>query len=1211
MDLIAHLRSLPDDWDSWLVFADQLTERGDDRGELLVREHRGEPIGKLADVWFARWQQGERDAPTYEWIRTLAPLAARATPPDLPPVFAQPVSQLRVTATAARQRAARSRSDTRAPPLTCGGKAPATSQRPTGTADRVRFEPQIGHAGKVKLVDLSDDGRYALTAARSAKVWDVETGAVMRTIDNPTNDDFDVAEFAGGTGQHILLARTAADGTVTGGLYDALTGELKTSLSEEDVERQKAATRSEKTYAFLIEESIEVHDTATGREIANVNVGKDVMDAEVTTDGSLIVVGTSTGLAFYDVATGKRIHADFETGPQDKFAVQPNGHGVCGASGSDFTCWNVTTTDIKHATDFELPVYGKVFNLAFAGNRFLLVNGIDFHVADLQPGGSTAFPSVFTFGTRDGVRLIKYGNLQLTSDALEIYDLAKAAVIKKVPASPPASLHSASWSPDGRRLAVNGTIWDIANLRVERRFFEYDRDVELVRFVGNDQLRAIVDDRATELWLIDAATGTHRAERLPTLSHAWMSRDGRDFYGAVYEGEEKKASFEQWETSTGRQVAQSSSSGLTAELAVARDYRGSRVPDGGNFPWVAATQFELRDLRTGKTVLAFPLRKESTSPSLSGDGKRLSVVTSDAVEIWDVATQKLQQTLATPMSAQEWVDADRLLVGQPNGTIGLWDVTTGKAVWSKRDHGSNVTDFAVAPDRKRAASTSSDGTTRLWRLDTGESLALVSVGDDWIVYDNDGYFDASKQGSKLVAAIEGDRAYRIDQLAARNNRPDLLLAKLGLGDPVAIEHFRALHDRRLERAKLDQTNLAAAFKEVPTVKIVDERTTGKRMTITFEIAATAELRSYNVWANGVPLLGDGKPISGRTARLTETVELTRGSNRVEVGAIDRRGGESLRPYRRAEYGDRRAKPTDDDDDVKPDGDLYYLAFGVSTYRNAAFNLAYAHKDVTDLAEVLRRSAGYGKVHVEVITNRDATVEAIRGAKQFLASATVDDTVVLFVAGHGLHARDKSADYYFATHEVDLDNLPRTAAPFEVIEDLLQGIAPRRKLFLMDTCESGDVDPGQQAAAVVRAGARGLTSRALVRVEDPRAPAAPAPGPKPREYLLDRDRFIYADLFRRSGAIVLSSSHGTESSYELDELKNGAFTEAILRALTGVDATADADGDKRLSTLELVRALARDVPARTNGLQHPSIDRDNLDILTTLPLVPSAQDVVGR
>jgi hypothetical protein len=94
-ELVAHLRSLPDDWDSWLVLADALSDTGDVRGQLLVLEHGREDIAVLADDWLGTWcyQLADDDVETYQALRELGPLARRA-PSELAPVYAQPLSQL-------------------------------------------------------------------------------------------------------------------------------------------------------------------------------------------------------------------------------------------------------------------------------------------------------------------------------------------------------------------------------------------------------------------------------------------------------------------------------------------------------------------------------------------------------------------------------------------------------------------------------------------------------------------------------------------------------------------------------------------------------------------------------------------------------------------------------------------------------------------------------------------------------------------------------------------------------------------------------------------------------------------------------------------------------------------------------------------------------------------------------------------------------------
>jgi hypothetical protein len=57
------------------------------------------------------------------------------------------------------------------------------------------------------------------------------------------------------------------------------------------------------------------------------------------------------------------------------------------------------------------------------------------------------------------------------------------------------------------------------------------------------------------------------------------------------------------------------------------------------------------------------------------------------------------------------------------------------------------------------------------------------IGDEWIQYTSEGYFNVSPGGAELVSVVVGDHAYEIDQLAAQYNRPDVLLERFGLSTP--------------------------------------------------------------------------------------------------------------------------------------------------------------------------------------------------------------------------------------------------------------------------------------------------------------------------------------------------------------------------------------------------------------------------------------------
>lgn len=98
-------------------------------------------------------------------------------------------------------------------------------------------------------------------------------------------------------------------------------------------------------------------------------------------------------------------------------------------------------------------------------------------------------------------------------------------------------------------------------------------------------------------------------------------------------------------------------------------------------------------------------------------------------------------------------------------------------------------------------------------------------------------------------------------------------------------------------------------------------------------------------------------------------------------------------------------------------------------------------------------------------------------------------------------------------------------------------------------------------------------------------------PNSRQFLLERDRYIFNDLSRRSGAIVFSSSRGGEFSYEKEALENGLFTEEIIHALTRAEADTDHDG--LISTDELRHHVINAVATSSHHLQHPTVDRDNI------------------
>jgi hypothetical protein len=137
---------------------------------------------------------------------------------------------------------------------------------------------------------------------------------------------------------------------------------------------------------------------------------------------------------------------------------------------------------------------------------------------------------------------------------------------------------------------------------------------------------------------------------------------------------------------------------------------------------------------------------------------------------------------------------------------------------------------------------------------------------------------------------------------------------------------------------------------------------------------------------------------------------------------------------------------------------------------------------------------------------------------------------------------------------------------------------------MDACESGELEDGQIQTATLSG--KGIASRGF----KPTRAGTQEPGTK-RTFLHQKDRFIYNDLVRRSGAIVFSSSKGGELSYERSDIESGLFTHYIRKALSTTDADLDKNGV--VSTDELKSYVGQKVSDDSNKLQNPTVDRDNI------------------
>jgi WD40 repeat protein/transcriptional regulator with XRE-family HTH domain len=322
-----------------------------------------------------------------------------------------------------------------------------------------------------------------------------------------------------------------------------------------------------------------------------------------------------------------------------------------------------------------------------------------------------------------------------------------------------ASVWSVAYSPDGKRLATSSQdktakIWDAATGRLLLTLVGHTDSVNSIAFSPDGRhLATSSDDHTAKVW--DANTG----KELFTLSGhqdiVWSvtySRDGK-LIATAGTGDR---TVRLWEATTGqlRRVLQYADT--VNSVAFSPD--GTRLATGTGQELDANSEGRvvISDVSTGKELseLSSDIPGGVAAAAFSPDGTRMAgaVYLAGQVIVWDLSTgrelQRFTQSLAL-LSVAFSPDGKWLAAAGTDQIARIYDLASGRELFSLASHNLGIACVAFGPDGKRLATANSDGTASVWDLTpTRELLHLPLPGQQDTAYLLLAY---SPDGSRILA----------------------------------------------------------------------------------------------------------------------------------------------------------------------------------------------------------------------------------------------------------------------------------------------------------------------------------------------------------------------------------------------------------------------------------------------------------------------------
>ncbi|MEM9859378.1 MAG: caspase family protein [Bacteroidota bacterium] len=489
----------------------------------------------------------------------------------------------------------------------------------------------------------------------------------------------------------------------------------------------------------------------------------------------------------------------------------------------------------------------------------------------------------------------------------------------------------------------------------------------------------------------------------------------------------------------------------------------------------------------------------------------------------------------------------------------------GTFVKELRGHNGSVKDMVFDREENLLFAVCGDHTIRAWDVNSGVnsfSLFMTST-DEWISWDELGYYEASAGGEKYLGwQID----YSNDRLSDfyRSSTFQSSRHKLKSGE----ELISSIKNTIQSDDSLPKLNALPEIEWIEPRMYETETATGS-VKIKARIDLQSEVESLRIIINGRPLptkrSAKRYSVVGSEILIEETIDLVGPVNEVQIflRSEEFRLTSKTRVVKvtselKSNRGDQNSLQIVN---LAQKPDLYLLSIGISEFRKKEYNLTFADDDANSLSSVFTNAPKtvYNNVKSRKLINESATKVNVLNAFDWLTNnVQSNDIACLFIASHGFN---KDGEFFILPHDGNPNNLEETTIRWNELSSLLS-VLPGKVIVFLDACHSGKL------------------------------------GSNFSQFTSFNTEAIRSISSEENGVVIMAASTGNEVALESEEWGHGAFSLALIEGLE--DGKADIKKDGVIYLPELDFYVSERTIELTDGKQHPTTQKPST--ISRLPIL---------